>query len=70
MSYGKHSTAIVHRVVKRGKRANARKRAQFNRRLITLEKFKAWGPNTEKTLELVEKEQNYHFTKGYRRRTA
>ncbi len=50
---GKHSTACVHRVVKRGKHAGARQRGNLKRRVFEL-------PGTETH------EHSLHFTKGYR----
>jgi hypothetical protein len=67
---GKHSMAVVHRLVKRRKRAGARARGNYNRRLITLGPFDIRGPHSQKTLALAEKEFNYHFTKGFRSRNA
>lgn len=67
---GTHSMEMVHRVVKRRKRAGVRSRMQFNRRLIRIGGYEDFGPNTQQTKDLVDKELNYHFTKGFRSRSA
>lgn len=54
---GKHSMNVVHRVVKRRKKAGARSRGSMNRRLITLDVKDG-------------RERLYHFTKGKRDRAA
>lgn len=77
---GKHSMAVVHRTVKRGKKARRYGVGSSNRRLITLETFEAPGWFTYRKIDgvlgllfvtdTVTKERQYHFTKGYRVRTA
>lgn len=55
MSFGMHSMAVVHRVVKHRKRAGARLRGNAYRRVVSLEATETH-------------EQEYHFTKGKRSR--
>ena len=65
-----HPSGVTIKAKKRTN-AKAKTRGNFNRRLITLNKFWDWGPNSQKAdIGPIEKETQYHFTKGYRTRAA
>lgn len=77
--FGKSSMRVVHRVLKRGKKAQRYSVGSINRRLVMLEKVERpsafmgihlVGSDSYWTPRLTTRERQYHFTKGYRTRAA